>query len=148
MIVGLRIGHMLCQCVQRFCRIRLDVFKGIRPALVIIKSFHIPCIVGHSKDRHLGCLRFLHGVCHNTFYVIHINICMEKASFSHQETPIVDIIYRPVEPEQRSAALLAACCIVPAEMIQRSLLHRFAHRLACPEDLDFFREARIVSVKL
>ena len=138
---------MLCQCVELFRRICIDILKGIRPALVIVKCFYVPCIIRNCKKSRLGCLCLLHRVCHNAFDIFYINVRVKKASLPHQQPAVIDIIYRPVQPEQRSPPLAALCSVIP-EMIQCSLLHRLAHSLPGPEYLNLFRESGIICIQL
>ena len=76
MVVWLWIGHVLCQGMQFFTGIRIDVLEGICPALIIVKRLDVPCIIGHRKQCDLGSLCFLHRIGDDAFQILWIDIRM------------------------------------------------------------------------
>ena len=99
MSVRFRVRHMFRKCMKLFRCIFINIRKWIRPALIHIKSCDIPAIIRNCEDRRFRYFWFLHRVCHRSRKIFRIYICFKLHTFTHHKTSVINVVYRPVEPE-------------------------------------------------
>ena len=119
---------MFAQFMQGLWSSAVDVLEAVSPALLCIKVSCVPCKISDRKQCCLGSFCLLQRVRYNTHEVCQTFFKDCTVSRAHNQTCVVYVIYRPVQPHK----CLSAVCIRIFKIIESTLSCRITYRFTGP----------------